>query len=270
MMDNKRESRYNIEALARGLDILELFTYDNPSLSLTEIVAILNLSKSTIFRILSTLETSGYLERDPGTRRYRPSLKVLQLGFTAINSLEVRQVARPLLERLAQEVDETVSLCVLDGTRVVYVDRVRNRAIVGLVLDIGSHVPAHCTTMGKILIANLLPDKLDKFLKNTNFKKFTPRTITDRQTFLAELSKIRKDGFAVSDGELAIDLRAAGAPIFNITQRTVAAINVSGSTSTISLQRLKKEIVPAVMKTAHQISLALGYRPDNVEKRDTP
>jgi len=174
MMGNKRESRYNIEALARGLDILELFTHDNPSLSLTEMVAVLNLSKSTIFRILSTLETSGYLERDPGTRRYRPSLKVLQLGFTAINSLEVRQVARPLLELLAQEVDETVSLCVLDGTRVVYVDRVRNRAIVGLVLDIGAHVPAHCTTMGKILIANLQPDKLDKFLKTTNFKKFTP------------------------------------------------------------------------------------------------
>jgi len=268
-MDNERESRYSIEALARGLNILELFTYDSPSLSLTEIAATLNLSKSTVFRILSTLQTSGYLDRDLETRSYRPSLKVLRLGFTAINSLEVRQVARPYLEALAKEVDETVSLCVLDGTRVVYVDRIRNHAIVGVVLNIGSHVPAHCTTMGKILISDLLPDKLDTFLKNANFKKFTSRTITDREIFLTELSKIRRNGYALSDGELAIGLRAAGAPIFNNTERVVAAMNVSGSTSTISLQRLKKEIVPAVMKTAHQISLALGYRPDKAKRGNT-
>lgn len=255
----KRKSRYNIEALSRGLEILELFTIENPSLSLTEMTASLTLSKSTIFRILSTLETMGYLERDPATRRYRPSLKVLQLGFTAINSLEVRQVTRPYLERLAQELEETVSLCILDGTNVIYVDRVRNRAIVGVVLDIGSHVPAHCTTMGKVLLANLKPDDLEKFLKNAEFTPFTPRTITNREALLAELSIVRKNGHAICDGKLAVGLRAAGAPIRDHSQKAIAVINVSGSVITISLRRLKKEIVPAVVKTAAQISLALGY-----------
>src|SRR5512137_313130 len=103
--DPAPKSRYDIQALVRGLEILALFTPESPSLSLTEIVATLELNKSTAFRVLSTLETLGYLERDPATRRYRPGLKVLQLGFTALNGLEVGQVARPYLERLAQAVN---------------------------------------------------------------------------------------------------------------------------------------------------------------------
>lgn len=257
----KGVSRYNIEALALGLEVLELFTSENSSLSLIEIVTSLKLNKSRIFRVLSTLETMGYLEHDPATRRYRPSLKVLQLGFTAINSLQVRQVARPYLERLAQEGGETVSLCVLDGTNVIYIDRVRNRAIVGVLLDIGSHVPAHCTTMGKVLLANLMPGDLKKLLKSAELTQYTTRTITNRQALLSELSKVRKNGYAICDGELAVGLRAAGAPIRDHSQKTVAAMNVSGSVTTISLQRLKNEIVPAVVKTATQISLALGYTP---------
>jgi IclR family transcriptional regulator, pca regulon regulatory protein len=168
---DKDKSRYNIETLARGLNILELFTSRTPSLSLVEITASLSLNKSTAFRILATLESSGYLERDPTTRKYRPSLKVLQLGFLAINRLEVRQVARPYLEKLSQEVNETVSLCVLHGADIVYVDRIRNRAIVGVVLDIGSHVPAHSTTVGKVLLSNLPADELQKRLETSILKR---------------------------------------------------------------------------------------------------
>jgi PcaR/PcaU/PobR family beta-ketoadipate pathway transcriptional regulator len=256
---DKEGSRYNIETLARGLNILELFTQKTPCLSLTEITGSLKLSKSTVFRILATLESSGYLDRDPATRRYRPSLKVLQLGFLAINRLEVRQVARPYLERLSQEVNETVSLCVLHGSDIVYVDRIRNRAIVGVVLDIGSHVPAHSTTVGKILLAYLPPGELRRRLGETKLERYTSRTITDGDALLAQLSGIREDGYAISDGELAVGLRAVGAPIRDMSNDVVAAINVSGSQGTISLQRLRKELLPAVVRTANQISLALGY-----------
>jgi PcaR/PcaU/PobR family beta-ketoadipate pathway transcriptional regulator len=258
-------SRYNIEALSRGLGILELFTAKNPSLTLTEVAALLTLNKSTAFRILSTLETMGYLERDPASRRYRPSLKVLHLGFGAINRLEVRQVARQYLEQVAQELDETVSLAVLYGTDIIYVDRIRNRAIVGVVLDIGSHVPAHCTTMGKVLLANLEEDELQAFLGMGELTRYTSRTLTDKDILLKELEAIRRDGYATSDGELAIGLRAAGAPIRDNNGKAVAAIGISGSMSTINLQRLRKEIVPAVVRTAEQISLALGYIPIRVD-----
>ncbi len=251
--------RYGIEALARGLEILALFSSESPSLSLTEIVATLDLNKSTAFRVLSTLEALGYLERDPATRRYRPGLKVLQLGFTALNGLEVGQVARPYLERLAQRVDETASLGVLDGMRVMYVDRIRNRAIVGVVIGIGSHVPAHCTSLGKVLLADLPPDELNHRLADADLKAFTSHTLTDQRALLGELTLVRQRGYATSNEELAVGLRAVAAPIRNASRKAVAAINVSGPVTTISRERLKVEIIPAVVKTAAQISLTLGY-----------
>jgi IclR family transcriptional regulator, pca regulon regulatory protein len=252
------ESRYHVEALARGLAILELFTQEAPALSLSDIVSSLEINKSTAFRFLTTLETMGYLEKDPSTRRYRPSVKVLQLGFRAIN-LEVRQVARPFLERLAQEVRETVSMGILSGTDVIYIDRVRNRSIVGVVLEVGSRLPAHTVTIGKVLLADCLPEDLALFFDKTKLKKIVPKTISTRENLLAELSVVREQGFAVCDEELAAGLRAAGAPVRNHNGKAIAAINVSGSISTISLERLRNEVVPALVETAKQISLALGY-----------
>jgi IclR family pca regulon transcriptional regulator len=262
----ERPSRYNVEALARGLDILGLFSPQNTSLSLMEVASQLELNKSTVFRLVSTLESMGYLERDPQTRRYRPSLKILHLGYTVINSLEVRQVARPHLESLSHEVEETVSLCVLDGNHVIYVDRVRNKSIVGVLLKIGSRIPAHSATVGKVLLADLTPGELDTFLNSAELTPCTSRTISEREALLAELSKVKKNGFAICDGELAIGLRAAGAPIYNHEQKAIAAVNVSGSSTTITLNHLKKVIVPAVVRTAAQISFALGYAPAEMQE----
>lgn len=255
------ESRYQVEALARGLSILELFTHETPSLSLSEIVGAMAINKSTAYRFLTTLETLGYLERDSFTRRYRPSLKVLQLGFRAIN-LDVRQVARPHLERLAQELCETVSMGVISGTDVIYIDRVRNRSIVGVVLEVGSRLPAHTVTIGKVLLAEYPPEKLAVFFEKAVLKEYGPRTITTREGFLAELSLAREQGYAICDEELAPGLRAVGAPIRDHHGKAIAGINVSGSVSTISLERLKNEIMPAAVKTARLISQAVGYIPE--------
>ncbi len=255
------ESRYQVEALSRGLAILELFTREVPKLSLSDIVAALEINKSTAYRFLTTLETMGYLERDPSSRRYTPSLKVLQLGFRAIN-LDVRHAARPHLERLAQELSETVSMGVMSGVDVIYIDRVRNRSIVGVVLEVGSQLPAHAVTIGKVLLADYSPDKLDAFFEKTELKEYTPKTITTREEFLSELCLAREQGYALCDEELAPGLRAAGALIRNHHGKAVAAINVSGSVSTISLERLKTIIAPAVVETARHISQALGYMPN--------
>ncbi len=255
------ESRYQVEALARGLAILELFTREVPTLSLSEVVAALEINKSTAYRFLTTLETLGYLERNSSSRRYFPSLKVLQLGFRAIN-LDVRQIGRPYLERLAQKLCETVSMGVMNGADVIYIDRVRNRSIVGVVLEVGSRLPAHTVTIGKVLLAEYPPEKLAVFFERTELKEYGPKTITTREGFLAELSLAREQGFSICDEELAPGLRAAGAPIRDHHGKAIAGINVSGSISTISLERLKTEIVPAVVETARQISQALGYVPD--------
>lgn len=255
------KSRYNIEALTRGLEILSLFSAERSSLSLSQIVELLQLNKSTTYRVLSTLESAGYLEQDKATRYYRPGLKVLQLGFTAIHTLELRQIARPYLERLSQELGETISLATLDGFRTIYVDRIRNQTIVGVVLGVGSSLPAHCTALGKVLLAGLPEDELKQLLSDQELNPYTPKTLTKKKSLLAELQKVRLQGYAISDEELTTGLRAVAAPVRDLSKRTIAAVNVTGTTLRITQERLKDEIIPALVNNTNQISAALGYFP---------
>ncbi len=252
------QSPYQIESLLRGLHVLSLFNRDTGALSLTEIKDAAKLNKTTAFRIISTLESAGYLERDSETKKYRPGLKVLQLGFTAITSLEFRHVARPYLRQLSQDVGETVSLSVLDGMDVVYVDRVRKQQIVGVVLGIGSRIPAQCGSMGKVMLAHLLAEELTQRL-NQPLTPCTQNSMADRAAIEAELALVRNQGYALNDEELEIGLRAVAAPIWDHTNQVVAAINVTGSVRTISHPRMVTELAPKVMETAVQISQALGY-----------
>jgi IclR family pca regulon transcriptional regulator len=253
------ETKYTLETLLRGLNILSLYTRETPALTLTEITKATKLNKTTVYRILTTLENSGYLIRDPDTKRYRPGLKVLQLGFASISSLEVRQVARRYLEHLSQQVGETVSLSVLDGPDIIYVDRVRNQGIVGVVLGIGSRLPAHCTSMGKAMLAHLPSAELHQYLDQVVLDPCTPNSLVDPQALESELALVRKQGYATNDEELEMGLRAVAAPIWDNSKRVVAAVNITGSTSSISQERLVGELAESVRYTAAQITQALGY-----------
>jgi len=218
---------------------------------------------TTSLRIASTLEGAGYLRRDPETKRYRPSIKVLQLGFSALRSMDIRQSARPYLERLSKETGETVSLAVLDGLEIVYVDRIRNRQIVGVVLGMGSRLPAHCTSMGKAMLAYLPEDQLKTRLNGAVLAACTGNTIVEIDSLAADLAKVRRKGYAINNQELAVGLRAVAAPIWGEHGQVVAAINISGSTETISRSRLKQELVPLLSTTSGEISQSLGFLDGN-------
>jgi IclR family pca regulon transcriptional regulator len=252
-------SPYTIESLLKGMQVLSLFNREAPSLTLTEIKDGARLSKTTAFRIVSTLEGSGFLERDPDTKRYRPGLKVLQLGFVAISSLEFRQIARPYLEKLAREAGQTVSLSVLDGMEVVYVDRVRRQQIMGVMLGLGSRIPAHCASLGKAMLANLPADKLKERLTQANLWACTPNTITDRQELEQELARVRRLGYAVNDQEWVLGLRSTAAPILDEDGAVAGAINISVSAAEISRKSLESQFSPAVKAAAREISVALGH-----------
>jgi IclR family pca regulon transcriptional regulator len=192
--------------------VLSLFNRESPALSLTDIVEAAVMNKSTAFRVVSTLESAGYLERDPGTKKYRPGLKVLQLGFTAISSLEFRQIARPFLSRLSRETGETASMGVLDDLEVVYVDRVRTqRTIVGVILGLGSRIPAHCASMGKVLLASIPKEELHQRLQAVKLNPCTPNTLVDLNQIEEELDKVRIQGYATNQEELEIGLRCCSA-----------------------------------------------------------
>jgi IclR family pca regulon transcriptional regulator len=251
---------YTIEALARGLEVLTLFSASTPSLSLAEIVAQSGLNKTTAFRVVATLEAAGYLEHNPISRRYRPGLAVLQLGFAALSGMELRQIARPQLEQLADQLGETASLAVMDrnGHEIVYVDRVRNRAIVGVVLGVGSRLPAHAASLGKALLADRSEPELAAWVTKAASLSFTEQTLTGAQ-LLTDLAATRQRGYALSDQELAAGLRGAAVAIRDASGRAVAAISVSGPSATLTHERLEQQVVPALLAAAGRISRALGY-----------
>jgi IclR family pca regulon transcriptional regulator len=253
--------KYTIEALQRGLSILALFSREKPTLSLTEIIALTGLNKTTVFRLATTLEEAEYLLRDIDTKRYRPGIKVLQLGFTAITTLDIRQVAHPYLEQLSQRVGETVSMSVLDGMEIVYIDRVRNQQIMGVVLGLGSRLPAHCASMGKAMLAHLPPGELDRRLEKTPLVPRTPKSLATRQALEAELEQVCEQGYALNNEEIEIGLRAVAASICDHNNCVVAAINITGTAARIPVERLTGELAQAVCSTARQISQALGYSP---------
>ena len=253
------ESQYTIEILLRGLNILTLFSHDNPALSLTEITAQTGLNKTTVFRLLNTLEKAGYLVRDTSTRRYHPGINVLRLGFSAITSLDFRKVAHPFLEQLSQQVNETVSMSILDEMEVVYIDRVRNQQIMGVLLGLGSRLPANCSSMGKVILSHLPFEEVTRRLENKPLTLLTYKSLPNLAELKAELVRIRQQGYAINDEEIEIGLRAVAAPIMDHNNRVVAAINITGLAARISLERITGELAEAVCKTAYQISQALGY-----------
>lgn len=254
------DDRYYIEALGRGLRILEAFTEAETSLSLTEIAAAAGLGKSTAFRFAYTLEELGYLARDPETKRYRPAIKVLRLGFTALNSMGLRQIAQPHLKALSARCGETTNMTTRDGAEVVYIARNRTGQIVGINLSVGSRLPAYCTSMGKAQLIDLAADELRDLLGEGPYPSRGPNTLTSPEALVAELEKVRQQGYAVNDEELAAGLRSVAAPIRDCDGLIVAAINISVPSARVSRQQLEQELAPMVRETAEEICLALGAR----------
>ncbi len=252
------DDRYRIDALARGLEILTSFTSEKPSLNLAEIVAATNLNKSRAFRILSTLEAMGYLERDAATRSYRPGIRVLELGFTALNSLEVAEVAQPYLKALTETCGETTNLSVRDGAEIIYVARIATQRIISVNLQRGSRLPAYCTSMGRAQLIDLSNAELASLLGKGPYPKLTPKTVTCLTDLIAELDKVRRQGYAINDEELAVGLRSVAAPVRDYGGKVVAAINISVPGHRISRRVLEQDLAPRLVEAARRISAALG------------
>jgi len=252
------DARYYIEALSRGLQVLEVFSEASPCLTLTEIASAVGLDKSTAFRFVYTLEKLGYLERDPETKQYRPGLQVLRLGFTALNSLEMAQIAQPHLKALSAECGETTNMAVRDGAEIVCVARNKTHQIISANLQVGSRLPVHCTCMGKAQLVALSRRELSDLLGEGPYPKMGPNTITTLDALVAELDKVRQQGYAVNDEELAAGLRSVAAPVRHRNGEIVAAINISIPAARAPCQELEQVLAPMVVKTAREISRAVG------------
>jgi IclR family pca regulon transcriptional regulator len=252
------------QSLARGLAILSTFHSDRPLIGVSELSRGLELSRSTVHRYVATLAKLGYLQQDPDSKRYRLGPKVLDLGFSALNSMDLLEVSAPHLRRLSDETQRTVNVAILDGTDVVYIERCRaarpGQQEIDLNLHVGARLPAYCTAMGKAILAFVPEEQLEELIARIDFVPRGPTTLTDPKAFREELVKIRAAGIAINDEELAYGLRSIAAPIYSQSGEVLAALNLAIHRTIVSMDELVERFAPAVTETASAISLSMGHR----------
>ncbi len=254
------------QSLERGLLILSSFSETRPVLGIADLARAVGLNKSTTYRYVATLAKLGYVQQDPDTKKYSLGPRVVDLGFAAINSMEITRVAAAYLQALSDETGYTVSMAVLDGPDIVYVERRRSgRAsnfAMGLNLHVGSRLPAYCTSMGKVLLAYRDPAALRGLLDRTDFARRGPKTITAREQLMTALARVRQTGIAVNDEELAAGLRSVAAPVRDRSGRVVAAVNIAVHLTVwnASVESVVSRLEVPLRHTVAEISNRLGYR----------
>jgi len=253
------------QSLERGLAILASFRSERPLLGVSELGRDVGLSRSTTHRYVATLVALGYLQQDSVSRKYRLGSRVLDLGFSAINSMELREVAGPHLRELSDATGYTANMAILDELDIVYVDRCRSsqprQREIDLNLHVGARLPAYCTSLGKVLLAQLPEGERAARVERIDFQRRGPNTITSRAALTAELVRVRRQGYAVNNEELAYGLRSIAAPVLRHDGSAAGAINLAVHSSMVSSETLGESFGPVLMRTAADISARLGFRP---------
>lgn len=251
-----------IESVARGMRVLTFIANSSEPVRLSTVSKSVGLNIGAVQRAIYTLLELGYLKKDEATQGYALAHKSWALGTVLVKRIDIVQVAHPYLTKLSQEVGETVNLAILDGQEIVYLDRVKTKQIINIALDPGSRLPAHCTSLGKAILAHLPREELLQIISNMELSPFTRFTITSKSTLIEALSEIQKQGFSVSNKELDIGLRSVAAPLRSKNSNVIAAINIAVPSSRIKLKELRTHLAPKVVGVAKIISESLGFQAD--------
>ncbi|WP_209123424.1 IclR family transcriptional regulator [Alkalihalobacillus sp. BA299] len=256
-MAKEDKSKYLSNSLVRGLEILKMFSPEQPTLSLAEISGYLGVSRTVPYRLLYTLQDLGYLHQDEVTKRYSLTPKVLELGFSYMNTLQLPELSRKFMEQLRDETGFSSHLGILENFEVVYIGRMPTMGVTTVTINVGSSLPAHATAMGKCLLAYLSEDKLNEKLERINLKQFTERTKITLTEFRKELEEIKMKGYAISDGEFESNIRSVAAPIFN-HDGVVASVNVAAPIQSLN-EEVIGDVITKVCRCAKDISSTISY-----------
>ncbi len=248
-----------IQSVRRAASLLRAFGSGESELGVSELGRRLNLHKSTVSRLLATLESEGLLERAPGTEKYRLGPEIARLAGRATFDGDVRQVGHPFLVELAELTRETANLAILDGDEVNNVDQVSGPHLVRVGNWVGRRTPLHCAANGKALLAFLAEPEIER-LTTGPLASFTPLTITSPAALRADLARVRQQGYATALGEIEEGLNAVAAPIWDASGALVAAISLSGPAYRVTPERVP-ELGQLTREFAQRVSYHLGYAP---------
>jgi IclR family pca regulon transcriptional regulator len=245
--------------LSKGLAVIRAFTRDHAAPSLSDIARSAGVPAATARRCLLTLEELGYVMRHGRSFLLRP--KVLELGAAYLESMNIEQLTRTHLEELARGTGDSAALCVLDGSEIVYVARASVRTLVRLEAHVGSRFPAHATSTGRVLLAGLGPESLQRYFAQARLEQLTERTVTDPGRLRQLIADCRRNGHAAVEDELAYGVVALAVPVFDHDGRVVAALNTSSHSRRITRTRLTRERLGMLQRVSRQISADLANVP---------
>jgi IclR family pca regulon transcriptional regulator len=250
--DSDRKSGEFIQSLDRGLAVIRAFSNERDLLSLADVAKATGLSRASVRRALLTLETLGYV----GSRQNRFYLRprVLDLGYAFLSSSSSIDITQDHLRRLSARIGESVSACEYDDGDVVYVARAAAETIMPIRLGIGRRLPAFCTSTGRVLLSEFDDERLDEYLRTYPREKLSPATIIDEHELRDRIAEVRAQGWSVNNQEVDLGARSIAAPVVGPDGRYVSAVNISVSTSRISVEQLVDEYLPQLLEATSMIS----------------
>lgn len=254
-----------LSSVANAIRLTKAFTDEEYEMGISALSVRLGLAKSTVHRLASTLIEANILEQNKETGKYSLGLALFELGALVRRKMDVAAEARPQLRALMESTGETVQLAIFDHMSVLYINKMESRQAVRMSSNVGSRAPAHCTSVGKALLAYQPAEIIGQLVAN-GLKSYTPRTITDAKLLETELAGVRVKGYAVDDEEIEIGLRGIAAPIRDHAGVVIASIGFAAPA-----QRLTRKLIPAsvplVVAAAEAISTRLGYQAIRVRAR---
>ncbi|WP_198508677.1 IclR family transcriptional regulator [Polynucleobacter brandtiae] len=224
--------------------ILETIAQSEFPLTLEAISTSNGLAKPTAFRLLNTLVAQGFIERDPNGRRFQPSAKLRLIGINILSVDSIRSQRVAVMRRLVEEIGETCNFNILDGNKVMYLDRVETSAPIRLHIDVGTRVPLHCTASGKLFLSGMTDLQVRSSLGNEPFQRHTQKTLTSYEGLFRELEKIRIDGYALDESEFLDGFIGIAVPITNLKNKTFATITAHGPAPRIQLNPIDFYVAP--------------------------
>ena len=236
----------------KGLSVIEAFDREHESLTIADVARITGLDRATARRCLFALERIGYAQSDG--RHFRLTPRVLRLGFAYLSATPLARLAQPYLDRLSDYTQESCSIAVLDDTEIVYVARASQRRVLSIGLNVGSRLPAYCTSMGRVLLASLPEAEARSILDRSERRKLTRHTVTDLEQLMEILQDVGRDGFATIDEELEVGLRSIAIPLRNNRGCVMAALNIGAQAARIEHETMLKGFLPAMRQAQSELA----------------
>jgi DNA-binding IclR family transcriptional regulator len=249
--------RVGIQSLGRAFGILEAVARHRDGIGLADLSRLVGLHNSTTFHLAKTMVALGYIRQERDSKRYRIGRPLFALAASALDEIEMVNLATPVLEDLSRQTGESSHFAVRMGDTIVVIARTSGPGAFQLADRVGVVRPAHCTALGKAILASLQPDQLLRLLKRTGLKPSTEKSITETAALLREIDEIRRTGVAYDDGEFNVEVRCLAVPVSDFTGKAVGAIGISGPVWRLSQQAMKSR-VKIVQEAAARLSGEFG------------